>query len=59
MLANWEKPHLKNLEKEISAQLRAYKSEMEPEAYKNTFQLMLLKRLREEGDIPRLGLFYL
>lgn len=59
MLANWEKAHLKNLEKEVASQLRAYKAEMEPEAYKNTFQLMLLKRLREEGNIPRLGLFYL
>ena len=59
MLTNWEKPHLKSSEKEVAAQLRAYKAEMEPEAYKNTFQLMLLKRLREEGNIPRLGLFYL
>jgi hypothetical protein len=59
MLTNWENTHLKSLEKEVAGQLRAYKSEMEPEAYKNTFQLMLLKRLREEGNIPRLGLFYL
>lgn len=59
MLSNWEKSHLKSLEKEVAAQLRAYKAEMEPDAYKNTFQLMLLKRLREEGNIPRLGLFYL
>jgi len=59
MLTNWEKPHLKALEKEIAGQLRAYRSEMEPAAYKNTFELMLLKRLREEANIPRLGLFYL
>jgi hypothetical protein len=59
MLTNWEKTHLKTLEKEVAGQLRAYKAEMEPDAYKNTFQLMLLKRLREEGNIPRLGLFYL
>ncbi len=59
MLTNWEKTHLKSLEKEIAGQLRAYKAEMEPEAYNNTLQLMLLKRLREEGNIPRLGLFYL
>jgi hypothetical protein len=59
MLTNWETAHLKSLEKEIAGQLRAYKSEMEPAAYKNTFELMLLKRLREEAGIPRLGLFYL
>ena len=59
MLSNWEKAHLKILEKEVAGQLRQYKAEMEPEAYKNTFDLMLLKRLREEAGIPRLGLFYL
>jgi hypothetical protein len=32
---------------------------MEPDVYKTTFELMLLKRLREEAGIPRLGLFYL
>ncbi len=59
MLTNWNKPHLKLLEKETAVQLKAYKAEMEPDAYKNTFDLMLLKRLREEAGIPRLGLFYL
>lgn len=59
MLEKWDKPRLKDIEKEVSAQLRAYKSEMEPEAYRTTYELMLLKRLREEAGIPRLGLFYL
>ncbi len=59
MLINWEPAHLKALEKEVAGQLRAYKAEMEPDVYKNTFELMLLKRLREEASIPRLGLFYL
>ncbi len=59
MLTNWESVHLKSVEKEVAAQLRGYKAEMEPAAYKNTFELMLLKRLREEANIPRLGLFYL
>ena len=59
MLTNWPKEHLKILEKETAAQLKAYKADMEPEAYKNTHHLMLLKRLREEAGIPRLGLFYL
>lgn len=59
MLSNWPKAHLKLLEKETAASLKAYKAEMEPDAYKNTHQLMLLKRLREEAGVPRLGLFYL
>ena len=59
MLTNWESVHLKTLEKEVAGQLRGYKADMEPAAYKNTFELMLLKRLREEASIPRLGLFYL
>ncbi len=57
--SNWEKEHLKRLEKEIAGQLRDYKASMEPDAYKQTFDLMLLKRLREEAGVPRLGLFYL
>jgi hypothetical protein len=59
LLANWDPVDLKGLEKEISGQLRAYRSEMDAESYKNTFDLMLLKRLREEAGIPRLGLYYL
>ena len=59
MLTNWPKAHLKVLEKEIATQLKAYKAEMEPASYKNTFDLMLLKRLREESGMPRLGLFYI
>jgi hypothetical protein len=59
MLANWDKAQLKMFEKEIAGQLKAYKSEMEPDVYKTTFELMLLKRLREEARVPRLGLFYL
>ena len=59
MLTNWNSVHLRVLEKEVAGQLRGYKADMEPEAYNNTFELMLLKRLREEGNVPRLGLFYL
>ena len=59
MLTNWEPVHLKALQKEVAAQLRGYKADMDAAAYKNTFDLMLLKRLREEAGIPRLGLFYL
>ena len=59
LLSNWEPTHMKTLQKEVNGQLRAYKADMEPKSYKSTFDLMLLKRLREEANIPRLGLFYL
>ena len=59
MLANWDAEHLKAIKKEIAGQLRAYRTEMDADSYKNTFDLMLMKRLREEAGIPRLGLFYL
>lgn len=59
MLANWETAHLKTIKKEVAGHLRGYKADMDPESYQNTFDLMLLKRLREEAGIPRLGLFYL
>ena len=59
ILENWDKQHLKILEREVARQLREYKTEMDSVAYNNTFNLMLLKRLRDESGIPRLGLFYL
>jgi hypothetical protein len=57
--SNFDREHLKVLSKEVSSQLKSYKAEMEPEAYKSTFDLMLLKRLREESGVPRLSLYYL
>jgi len=59
LLTNWDKPALKRIEKEIASELRPYKTEMEPDTYRNTLELMLLKRLREDAGIPRLGLFYI
>lgn len=59
LLTNSDKEHLKVLEKEVLGQLKPYKSGMDDEAFKKTFELMLLKRLREEYGIPRLTLFYL
>jgi hypothetical protein len=32
---------------------------MEQEVYQRTFDLMLLKQLRERANVPRLSLFYL
>jgi hypothetical protein len=59
LLTNSDSEHLKICKKEIAGQLKSYKSSMDAEAYKNTFDLMLLKRLREDGGVPRLSLFYL
>ena len=44
---------------EIKKQIAAYRTKMDEEVYQKTFDLMLLKRLREEAEIPRLTLFYL
>lgn len=59
LLSNSDKKHLKQLEREVTSQLKAYKAGMDADAYEQTYRLMLLKRLREEFGIPRLGLFYL
>lgn len=59
MLTNWDREHLRHLEKEVAAPLKVYKASMEPDAYASMFELMMLKRLREEAGIPRLGLYYL
>jgi hypothetical protein len=59
LVTNSDSEHLKYLKKETTAQLKVYKSAMEPETYQKTFDLMLLKRLREEEGVPRLSLFYL
>lgn len=59
LLANVHPEHLKGVKKDITAQLKSYKSGMEADAYQNTFDLMLLKRLREQARVPRLSLFHL
>lgn len=50
---------LAGIEREVAAQLRPYRSTMSPESYSSTHRLMMLKRLREEANIPRLSFFYL
>lgn len=54
-----ESPKFEPLKKQITKNLASYKSKMESEAYERTFNLMLLKELRENAGIPRLSLFYL
>jgi hypothetical protein len=51
--------HLNAVEKDAEKQLSAYKNKMEKEVYEKTFDLIILKRLREESGIPRLSLFSL
>ncbi|MEO8574024.1 MAG: hypothetical protein ABI481_08635 [Pyrinomonadaceae bacterium] len=59
LLTNLDKTRLAGVEKDIAVQLRPYKSQMQPDAYKQTSRVMILKRLRDEEGIPRLSLFYL
>jgi len=59
LLTNTDSEHLRTVKKEITDQLKTYKAGMDAEAYKNTFDLMLLKRLRDDAEVPRLSLFYL
>ena len=44
---------------QITKNLASYKNKMDKDAYERTFELMLLKELREREKIPRLSLFYL
>ncbi|MEP6848379.1 MAG: hypothetical protein ABI999_05955 [Acidobacteriota bacterium] len=59
LLTNTDPEHLKLMKMEVSGHLKSYKAGMDAETFKNTFDLMLLKRLREDAGIPRLSLFYL
>lgn len=47
------------LQKEIGKELENYRHKMEANVYQRTFDLMMLKRLREKTGVPRLSLFYL
>lgn len=47
------------LKSEVKAQLKPYRAHMEKSAYQQTFDNLLLKRVREKFDVPRLSLFYL
>ena len=42
----------------VKEQLKPYRSEMEAAVYKQMFENLLLKRLREHFGMPRLSLFY-
>jgi hypothetical protein len=44
---------------EVEKQLKPYRKQMEPAVYAQTRDNLLLKRLRETFEVPRLSLFYL
>lgn len=50
---------IKSIEKEVSAQLKPYRKQMEQQVYQQTFNNLVLKSLRDQFGIPRLSLFYL
>jgi molecular chaperone GrpE (heat shock protein) len=54
-----ESGQLERIEREVKDQLKPYRKQMEAEVYQQTFDNLLLKRLREQFGIPRLSLFYL
>jgi hypothetical protein len=58
MLAVASGKALDELNKEVKDQLKPYRAQMEAAAYKQTFDNLLLKRLREQFAVPRLSLFY-
>jgi hypothetical protein len=58
MLSVIDKDRLSELKKEVKDQLKPYAAQMEAAAYKQTFDNLLLKRLREQFAVPRLSLFY-
>jgi hypothetical protein len=50
---------LTTVRSETEEQLRPYKNRMDGATYQQTFDNLLLKRLREQHGLPRLSLFYL
>jgi len=50
---------LESIRDEVKEQLRPYRKHMEKLVYEQTFDNLVLKRLREQFGVPRLSLFYL
>ena len=49
---------LDEFKKGVKEQLKPYRAQMDATAYKQTFDNLLLKRLREQFAVPRLSLFF-
>ena len=58
MLAVVTSTELDALKSGVKDQLKPYRNQMEAAVYNQTFDNLLLKRLREEFAVPRLSLFY-
>ena len=58
MLSVVTKSALEELKKVVKDQLKPYRAQMETAVYNQTFNNLLLKRLREQFAVPRLSLFY-
>ena len=50
---------IEHLKAETEKNLASYRGKMDAEVFQRTFDLMILKKLRETAEIPRLSLFYL
>lgn len=59
LVTNADPVHLTELKAKTAEHLSSYKAKMKTEVYQHTFELMLIKKLREEAEIPSLSLFYL
>jgi hypothetical protein len=58
MLGVMSANELEDLNKGVKEQLKPYRTQMEAAVYKQMFDNLLLKRLREQFEMPRLSLFY-
>lgn len=58
MLAVVAATELETLKTAVKGQLKPYRGQMETVVYNQTFNNLLLKRLREQFAVPRLSLFY-
>jgi hypothetical protein len=58
MLSVVDTASLNDLRKSVKDQLKPYRAQMEAAVYKQTFENLLMKRLREQFAVPRLSLFY-
>lgn len=59
LLENADEDRLRSVRAESEKALAKHKTKMDGEVYQRTFELMVLKNLREAAEIPRLSLFYL
>jgi len=59
LLESYEPNTIADAKNKVEESLMPHKSKMGKDAYQKTFDLMLIKNLREQAEIPRLSLFYL